>query len=87
MDFGLLTLKRFLVRQIEVSEFSKLSYRLMYVSKYMPDNLEDTNEMINQLEYLKKLPIVVPDVKTIWIDNYIRKLQEQVLEMEIFLDE
>lgn len=53
----------------------------------MPDNLEDTNEMINQLEYLKKLPIVVPDVKTIWIDNYIRKLQEQVLEMEIFLDE
>lgn len=70
-----------------MSEFSKLSYRLMYVSKYMPDNLEDTNEMINQLEYLKKLPIVVPDVKTIWIDNYIRKLQEQVLEMEIFLDE
>lgn len=87
MDFGLLTLKRFLVRQIEVSEFSKLSYRLMYMSKYMPDNLEDTNEMINQLEYLKKLPIVVPDVKTIWIDNYIRKLQEQVLEMEIFLNE
>lgn len=70
-----------------MSEFSKLSYRLMYMSKYMPDNLEDTNEMINQLEYLKKLPIVVPDVKTIWIDNYIRKLQEQVLEMEIFLDE